>query len=129
MNGQEEMTPSADWFTFDPQRFSLQASTSKSVAMSLHIPRDAPAGDYFALIEAHPVIGGSGGTTIAIAAATKLRFSVKEVSTAASVLDAIGDAFNGSSPYSYIVLGIVGAAIVFLLIRRFFRFRFKVERR
>ena len=129
MSGQEEITPSADWFRFDPQRFSLQAGTSKSVAISLHIPRDASAGDYFALIEAHPVVGGSGGTTIAIAAATKLRFSVKEVSTAASVLNTIGDAFSDSSPYSYIGLGLVGAAIVFLLIRRFFRFRFKVERR
>jgi len=129
MNEQQEMTPSADWFRFDPQRFSLQPGTSKSVAISLHIPRDTPPGDYFALIEAHPVVGSSGGTTIAIAAATKLRFSVKEVSTAASVLNAIGDAFKNSAPYSYIGLGLVGAAIVFLLIRRFFRFRFKMERR
>jgi len=129
MNEQEEIMPSADWFRFDPQRFSLQPGTSKSVAISLHIPQDAPPGDYFTLIEAHPVIGSSGGTTIAIAAATKLRFSVKEVSTAASVLNTIGDAFSNSSPYSYIGLGLVGAAIVFFLIRRFFRFRFRVERR
>lgn len=129
INGQEEMTPPAAWFQFDPQRFSLEPGTSESVAISLDIPRDATAGDYFALIEAHPLIKSSSGTIIAIAAATKLRFSIKEVSTAASVLDAIGDAFNNSSPYSYIGLGLVGAAIVFLLIRRFFRFRFKVERR
>jgi hypothetical protein len=129
MNEQEEMTPPADWFQFDPQRFSVEPGISKSVAISLQIPRDAKPGDYFALIEAHPVVEGSSGTIIAIAAATKLRFSVKEVSTASSVLNAIGDAFSNSSPYSYIGLGLVGAAILFFLIRRFFRFRFKVERR
>lgn len=129
MNEQNEMTPPAAWFQFDPKRFSVEPGISKSIAISLHIPRDATAGDYFALIEAHPVVTGSSGTVIAIAAATKLRFSVKEVSTAASMLNAIGDAFSNSSPYSYIGLGLVGAAILFFLIRRFFRFRFKVERR
>jgi hypothetical protein len=124
MNEQEEMMPSADWFRFDPQRFRLEAGTSKKISISLHIPQDASPGQYFALIEAHPVVGGSGGITIGIAAATKLRFNVnKDI----PVLSAIGNFFRDHAPYSYIGLGVVVAVIVVLLLRRFFRFN--VERR
>ncbi len=129
LNNQQELMPSADWFEFDPQSFPLEPGTSKRVAPDLHLPRDAPPGDYFALIEAHPVIESSGGATIAIAVATKLRFSVKKISRAVSVLDAIGDFFRNTAPYCYIILGLVAAVIVVLLSRRFFRFRLKLERR
>jgi hypothetical protein len=129
MNEQKEMTPSADWFQFDPQRFNLEAATSRKISISLHIPQDAPPGQYFALIEAHPLVEGSGGTTIAIAAATKLFFSVKKGNTSDSVLNSIGDFFSDSGPYSYIGLGIIVAVMLVVLSRRFFKFRFKVERR
>jgi hypothetical protein len=126
MSEQEEMTPSAGWFRFDPQRFSLEAGTSKKISISLHIPEDASAGQYFALIEAHPVVEGGTGATIGIAAATKLRFSV---SRDIPVLSAIARFFREHAPYSYIGLGLIVAVIVVLLLRRFFRFRFGVERR
>jgi hypothetical protein len=129
LNGQQEMMPSADWFQFEPERFTMEPGTSKRVATSLHIPRGATPGDYFALIEAHPVVDASGGTSIAIGAATKLRFSVKGVNTAVSVLDAIGDFFGNFSPYSYIMLGLVGGFTVYLAGRRFFRIKFRLERR
>jgi hypothetical protein len=124
MNEQEEMMPSADWFQFDPQRFSLEAGTSKKIGISLHIPEDASAGRYFALIEAHPVVEGSGGTTIGIGAATKLRFSV---SRDVPVLTGIANFFRDHAPYSYVGLGLIVAVIVVLVLRRFFRFN--VERR
>jgi hypothetical protein len=126
MSEQEEMAPSAGWFQFDPQRFSLEAGTSKKVSISLHIPQDASVGQYFALIEAHPVVDGSGQTTIGIAAATKLRFSV---SRDIPVLSAIRNFLRDHAPYSYIGLGVIVAIVVVLLLRRFFRFRFGVERR
>lgn len=126
MSEQEEMTPSADWFQFDPQRFSLEGGTSKKVSISLHIPEDASPGHYFALIEAHPLLEGSGTTTIGIAAATKLRFSVsKDV----PVLSAIGNFLRDHAPYSYIGLGVVLAVIAVVLLRRFFKFGLHVERR
>jgi hypothetical protein len=124
MSGQEEMTPSADWFQFDPQTFNLEAGTSKKVSISLHIPEDASPGKYFALIEAHPVVEGGAGAIIGIAAATKLRFSV---SRDIPVLSAIAKFFRDHAPYTYIGLGLVVAVIVVLLLRRFFRFN--VERR
>jgi hypothetical protein len=114
------------WFQFDPQRFSLEAGTSKKVSISLHIPQDASPGQYFALIEAHPVLESSGATTIGIAAATKLRFSV---SRDIPVLSAIRNFFRDHAPYSYIGVGLIVAVIVVLLLRRFFRFRLRVERR
>ena len=124
MNEQEEMMPSADWFQFEPQRFSLEAGTSKKIGISLHIPQDASAGQYFALIEAHPVVEGSGGTTIGIGAATKLRFSV---SRDVPVLTGIANFFRDHAPYAYVGLGVIVATMVALLLRRFFRFN--VERR
>ena len=124
MNEQEEMMPSADWFQFEPQRFSLEAGTSKKIGISLHIPQDASAGQYFALIEAHPVVEGSGGTTIGIGAATKLRFSV---SRDVPVLTRIANFFRDHAPYAYVGLGVIVATMVALLLRRFFRFN--VERR
>lgn len=129
LNEQEEMTPSADWFEFDPQRFSLEAGTSRKISISLHVPQDASPGQYFALIEAHPVAEGSGGATIAIAAATKLRFSVKKDSDHIPVLSDIGNFFTDHAPYTYVGLGLIVAIIAVLLLRRFFKFRFNVERR
>jgi hypothetical protein len=126
MSEQEEMTPSTDWFQFEPQTFNLEAGASRKVSISLHIPEDASPGRYFALIEAHPVVEGGTGAIIGVAAATKLRFNVsKDV----PVLSAIGAFFREHAPYSYIGLGLILAVIVALLLRRFFRFRFGVERR
>jgi hypothetical protein len=129
LTSQPELMPSAGWFRFEPRDFSLEAGISRKVSLTLHLPRDAAPGDYFALIEAHPVVVGSGGAAIAVAAATKLRFSVKKINGTASALDAIGDFFRSTAPYCYIVLGGLGAVIVIWLLRRFFRFRFKLERR
>jgi hypothetical protein len=126
MSEQEEMTPPADWFQFDPQRFSLERGASRKISISLRVPQNASPGQYFALIEAHPVLESSDATTIGIAAATKLRFSVsKDV----PVLSAIAKFFRDHAPYSYIGLGLILAVIVVVVLRRFFRFRFGVERR
>jgi hypothetical protein len=119
MSDQPELAPPADWFQFDPQSFALEPQTSTKVAVSIHVPGNAEPGDYFALIEAHPVVEGGGGAAIGIAAATKLRFSVKKADSF----------FQKAAIYLYIALGIVAAVAVILLVIRFFPFRFKLEKR
>ncbi len=77
---QEELQPPVDWFSFSPDRFHLEPETTKDVAINLRIPARAQPGDYFAFIEAYRVVsegGQQGGLAIQVAAATKLRFTIK----------------------------------------------------
>ena len=119
MSDQTELVPYTDWFQFEPRSFDLEPGASTRVAVSMHLPVDAQPGDYLVLIEAHPVTGG-GGAAIGVAAATRLRFSVKRADSGF---------FQRAALHLYIVLGLVAAVILIWMIRRFFPFRLKLERR
>ena len=76
LQGQLGKPPPKSWFRFQPERFFLSAGETKNVAVQLNLPTNAEPGDYFALIEAHPLVQGTG-VTIGAAAATKLTFTVE----------------------------------------------------
>ena len=128
MHEQKELKPAVEWFHFDPQSFPLQAGASQAVAITLSIPLNARPGNYFALIEAHPIVKGSG-VAIGVAAATKLYFSVKPANILVAVQARVVTFSENTSPYSYIGMGVVGFIIVAYLFRRYFRIRFRLERR
>jgi hypothetical protein len=90
------------------------------VAVSMHLPVDAQGGDYSVLIEVRPVTGGGGATAFGDAAATKLHFSVKRADSGF---------FQRATLRSYVALGLVAVVMLAWLIRRFFPFRLRLERR
>ena len=76
LEGQKERRIPEEWVRFDPQSFFLEAEQSQPVAITVTIPLRARPGDYFAFIEAHPVIEAAGAT-VSVAAATRLFFTVR----------------------------------------------------
>lgn len=70
------LVPDQGWFEFAPDRFHLAPGESRPVSVSLILPRSTPPGNYFAYLQASPMLEIEGAS-IGIAAATKLEFTVR----------------------------------------------------
>lgn len=125
---QKELKPPAEWVIFEPKSFHLEPGEAQQVAITLQIPVKAKPGDYFAYLEAHPVSKGKG-VTIGVAAATKLHFTVKPSNVFVAIWAKVSTFFAITAPASYISLGVLALIGVILLFRRFFRVRFRLERK
>lgn len=123
---QEEITPEPDWFRFDPQAFDLDPGQSQTVSIALNVGDGADPGDYFALIEAHPIQADSG-VTIGVAAATKLSFHVDPSSTLELWRLRIAHFFDDNSPFSIVLPPTLAGLLLVYFISR--RFRLRIERR
>lgn len=110
LSDQPELQPPGEWFTFMPQRFPLLAGGSQNVEVSLTLPVDVRPGNYFAFLEAHPVAKGEG-VTIGVAAATKLNFTVKPSGVLGAAIERVRSLLENNAPTSYIVIGVIGAAL------------------
>jgi hypothetical protein len=125
---QKEMKPPEEWFRFSPEKFELDQGEAQPVSIDLVIPVNAKAGDYFALVEGHPITKGKG-LTIGIAAASKIRFTVKSSTLFWSILNRLTTWFENNMPYSAIAVGILLLAIVILVARRYLNISFRVEKK
>lgn len=123
---QEELVPDADWFRFDPESFDLSPGQSQTVSIALNVGGGAEPGDYFSLIEAHP-IQAETGVSIGVAAATKLSFHVKPSSIFELWRLRIAHFFEDNSPFSVVIPPTVAGLLALYLLSR--RFRLRVERR
>jgi hypothetical protein len=127
---QPELKPPKDWFSFEPAQFYLEAGQTQSVQTKLSLPvRGASPGDYFAFLSAHPVIKKSegGATSIGVAAASKLYFTVAPANFFSGIYYRAVSLFKLYSPWSYVVSAIIIAALAVLLFRRFFSLNFGVS--
>lgn len=126
---QEQLPPPEDWFSFSPAVFPLEPGETQTVAIRLDIPITARAGDYFALVQASPVVAESPGVVIGVAAATKLSFTVRPsnpfLGSALWAYYRVSDA----APYSYITAGLLVLLVLGYFGRRRFRIQIRVERR
>jgi hypothetical protein len=68
--------PPVDWFSFDPSEVTLAPGEAAPVTVTLNIPAGANPDDYEALIQAAVAPEGEG-TTVGVAAAARLEFTVK----------------------------------------------------
>ena len=126
---QPEQRPDQEWFTFTPSSFHLEPGESQSVAVQLALPLKMTPGDYFAYLEAHPVIKAGPGTTIGVAAATKTYFSVAPANIFQAITYRISSFVVNNAPWTYVVLAIVAGAIVLTLFKRFFALQFAIKRK
>ncbi len=129
MARQEELQPPAEFVSFSPRIFTLEAGKSRTIDLNLNIPANATAGNYLAYVEARPVSTEAGGMTIGIAAATKLYFTVLPADMLQSFAADIGRFFGRTSPFSYIVLGLLAVAVFAFLFRRYIRLDIKLSRK
>ncbi len=125
---QKELRPPKSWYHFSPKNFYLKPGQAKEVQISLSIPISAQAGKYFALVRGRPT-AKKGSLTIGVAAAAKMSFTVKSSSLWWSILNWISSRLKNYAPYSYIVLAIVGLAIILIIARRYLSISIKLEKK
>lgn len=126
---QPEIRPEEAWFDFSPASFSLSPGESQNVAIKLSLPVKMKPGDYFAYIEAHPVVVSGPGTTIGVAAATKTYFTVEPANLWQAVVHRVSSFFVLNAPWTYVVSGVVLGAIIIVLFRRFFSFNIGISKK
>lgn len=74
---QPQRKPPNDWFIFSPRTFHLDPGNAQVVTIKINLPITTTPGDYFGFLEAHPIQKDKAGqTTIGIAAAAKLYFTI-----------------------------------------------------
>jgi len=126
---QPELRPEADWFRFTPTEFHLEPNKSQSVIVELVLPIKAKPGDYFAYLEAHPVVKAGPGTTIGVAAATKTYFTVEPANIWQSLIFRVSTFFAFYAPWTYVVLTLIIGAILITLFQKFFSFNLNIKKR
>ena len=125
---QAQREPGQDWFSFSPQRFTLAPGASADVAGRLVVPSDAEPGEYFALLKAQTVSPSQAGTSVGVAAATKVTFSIEPSSWFDARRREINRWLDDAAPWTYIL---PGALLIGFLLTKAGKlpFRLRLERK
>ena len=126
MAEQEKLQPTAGFISFSPESFHLEPGASQTVSLTMNIPARAQPGDYLAYIEAHPASLGAGGTSVGIAVATKLYFTIKPANIVVGIAYSIACFFTSTAPVSYIVLGIRVLGVIIFFLRKVIKLEVRV---
>ncbi len=126
---QKELRPAKEWFSFEPLNFHLEPGQSQQVQVKLTLPiKGAQPGDYFAFLQGRPIKKTEGGmTSVGIAAATKLYFTLAPANFLVGIYYRLVSLSDLYSPWSYVILTIIIAALLIVLFRRFFSFNIGVS--
>lgn len=118
---QKQLEPPEGWFIFTPKRFHLNPGKVQVVNIKLNLPIRIEPGDYFAYVEGRPAQKSTNGiTSIGIAAAAKLYFTVVPGSFVEGIYFKLVSLWQVYAPWpQYILIGL-GAIIVILLVKKFF---------
>jgi hypothetical protein len=127
-NGQTQISVPDGWFSFSPHELFLTPGAGYQVAVTLTVPVHAAPGDYFALVQASPVVEG-GNVNVGIAAASKLTFTVAPASLWQAIFFRVGDWLAAMWPWSLVVPIAIVLALAVLLLGRRYRFRLELSRR
>lgn len=126
---QKELRPARDWFTFSPQKFNLKPQDIQQIEVTLSLPLKMEPGNYFAYVEAHPVATtNQGGTSIGIAAATKLYFTVEPASPLAGIYYRVLSLWKLYTPWPQRVLIVLAIVLAVILFKRFFNIQINVKK-
>lgn len=121
---QPQLQPPQDWFIFSPQKFHLEPGKSQTVTIKLNLPVRTEPGEYFAYLEGHPFKKSvSGNTTIGVAAAAKLYFTVIPGNFLEGIYYKIASSWKVYSPWPQRAL--IGTVIIVLAI--FFKKFFNIQ--
>lgn len=119
---QAQLKPANDWFIFSPQKFHLSPGEAQVVAIKLNLPITVKPGDYFGFLEAHPLQKNTTGkTTIGIAAATKLYFTVVPANVFYGMYYKIVSFWEVYAPWPQRVATILVVIGIVIIARKFFK--------
>lgn len=126
---QPEIRPLKEWFSFEPSNFYLEPTQVQVVQIKLTLPvTGAKPGDYFAFLQGFPVKKAqAGSTSVGVAAASKLYFTVAPANFFVGVYYRAASLCNLYAPWSYVVLAVVAAALLISLLRRFLSFNIGIN--
>lgn len=126
---QQQLAPPQTWFVFTPEKFSLAPGEVKNVTIKLNLPVRMEPGNYFAYLEAHPIQkSASGETSIGIAAAAKLYFTVAPGSTFEGVYYKAVSLWNVYAPWPQRVAIGIGVVFVLFLFKKFFNIEVNLKK-
>ncbi len=128
---QTQLKPNKEWFSFEPLQFHLEPNQSQIVQIKMTLPIKTVPGDYFAYLQAQPTkkTTTAGSTTIGVAAAAKLYFTIAPANIWQGIYYRVVSFWTMYSPWTWVILGIVLAAVVITLFRKFFAFQIAVRKK
>ena len=128
---QTQLKPPKEWFGFEPANFRLEPSQAQVVKIKLTMPlKGVKPGDYFAYLQGYPLTKvDTSGTSVGVAAAAKLYFSVTPANFFVGLYYRVASLFSLYSPWSYVVLAVILAALFIVLLRRFFSFNISFRKK
>jgi hypothetical protein len=120
--GVPQIRPAREWFHFEPQSFHLESGGVQTVKITLTLPTKTQPGDYFAYLEGHPVNKSEAGqTSIGVAAAAKLYFTVAPANIFQGIYYRILSLAKRYYPYDAIFLAIIVGAVLINIFRKKFK--------
>jgi hypothetical protein len=124
-----ELRPQKDWFTFKPSTFTVEPGQSQEIEITMMVPVKTVPGDYFAFVESGPVADNGPGTSVGVAVATKLYFTVVYANLWDAFTNRITDFMVTYAPWSWIVLSLVLLSILGFIFVRFFSFNISFRKK
>jgi len=117
-----QLRPAREWFHFEPQTFYLEPGQIQLVKITLTLPTKVQPGDYFAYLEGHPVKKSvAGQTSIGVAAAAKLYFTVAPANIFQGIYYRFISLYSRYYPYDVIILAILFAVVLIFIFRKYFK--------
>ena len=123
-----QLRPAKEWFSFSPSTFTINPSESQEVSITMIVPLKGEPGDYFAFIESGPVPTNAPGTSVGVAVATKLFFTLVPANIFQAIVFRVSSFFETYSPWSWGGLGLVVLIALFVIFRKFFSFNIAVKK-
>lgn len=125
--GQEQIIPDKEWFEFNPREFHLDPGEGKQVKVTLNLSVKAMPGDYFVYLEGRPIINNEEGkTSIGIAAAAKLYFTVAPANILQGIYYKVLAFWIHNQPWTNIAAGVVAVLVMLRFIKN--NFNIQVQR-
>lgn len=126
---QPELRPQQDWFIFSPQKFHLEPGKAQLVEIKINLPLRIEPGDYFAYLEGHPVATvQKGTTTLGVAAAAKLYFTVVPANIFYGIYYKIITFFKAYAPWPQRVLIAILIIGLLILFKKFFNIQLSLKK-
>jgi hypothetical protein len=125
------LKPPKEWLGFEPSEFYLEPGQAQQVQIRLTLPiKGAKPGTYFAYLEGHPVKKDiSGQTSIGVAAAAKLYFTVAPANIFQGIYYRLLSILRNNAPWSYVVLALAAGSVLVVLFRKYFTFNIGISKK
>lgn len=125
---QTELRPPESWFIFTPEQFHLEPGEAQLVTIKLNLPLSMEPGNYFGYLEGHPLVTTeSGNTSIGVAAAAKLYFSVVPTNIWSAIYYKVITFWEVFAPWPQRVSFAIVVLVILVVFKRFFNIQINVK--